>query len=160
MTKTPVSNGAASCSTRRSSQRVRLGSSGRYRQLEFRIGNFNTSSIKRKDQQLADGYQLNIVGHSSAKRQGSGILNHRGLKLSYCFAIIKWKPASGSVAILRLKPQHAKTLTLIQVYAPNLEGEYETFLEEVQCALSEMPTKGSIILMGNFNVHVRVVAEK
>ncbi|VDP09220.1 unnamed protein product, partial [Soboliphyme baturini] len=51
-------------------------------------------------------------------------------------------------------------MTLVQVYAPNLEGEYDTFLKEVQCALSEVPNTESQILMGDFNAHVVVDAEK
>ncbi|VDO80973.1 unnamed protein product [Soboliphyme baturini] len=57
--------------------------------------------------------------------------------------IIDWKPISGRVA-----------------YGYNLEGENETFLEEVQCALSEVPNTESLILMGDFNAHVGVDAEK
>ncbi|VDP10183.1 unnamed protein product [Soboliphyme baturini] len=48
----------------------------------------------------------------------------------------------------------------MQVYSPNLEGEYGTFPEEVQSALSEVPNTESLILMGDFNAHVGVDAEK
>ncbi|VDO99681.1 unnamed protein product [Soboliphyme baturini] len=51
-------------------------------------------------------------------------------------------------------------MTLVQVYAPNLEGEYDIFLEEVQCALSEVPKTEFFILFGDFNAHVGVDAEK
>ncbi|VDP54308.1 unnamed protein product [Soboliphyme baturini] len=34
-----------------------------------------------------------------------------------------WKPVSGRVVILRLKLQQAKSMTMVQVYAHNLEGE-------------------------------------
>ncbi|VDP54612.1 unnamed protein product [Soboliphyme baturini] len=51
-------------------------------------------------------------------------------------------------------------MTLVQVYASNLEGEYDTFLEEVQCALSEVSNTESLILMGDFNAHVGVDVEK
>ncbi|VDP49011.1 unnamed protein product [Soboliphyme baturini] len=74
--------------------------------------------------------------------------------------IIVWKPISARVVILRLKLQQAKSITLVQVYAPNLEGEYETLREEVQCALSEVPNTEFLILMGDFNAHVGVDAEK
>ncbi|VDP24840.1 unnamed protein product [Soboliphyme baturini] len=47
-----------------------------------------------------------------------------------------------------------------KVYAPNLRGDYETFLEEVQCALSEAPNTEFLTLMGDFNAHVGVEAEK
>ncbi|VDP36879.1 unnamed protein product [Soboliphyme baturini] len=51
-------------------------------------------------------------------------------------------------------------MTLVQVREPNLEGEYDTFLEEVQCALSEVPNTQSLILMGDFHAHVGADAEK
>ncbi|VDP54168.1 unnamed protein product [Soboliphyme baturini] len=50
-------------------------------------------------------------------------------------------------------------MTVVKVGAPNLEGEYEAFLEELQCALSEVPNTESLILMGDFNEHVGVDAE-
>ncbi|VDP43938.1 unnamed protein product [Soboliphyme baturini] len=102
-------------------------------------------------------YQLDIVGLSSMKRQGFGLLNLNGWKLFYSgvdittraqagvsvlvepnFAdrIIDWKPVSRRVVILRLKLQQAKELTLVHVHMPNLVRERDTFLEEVQCALS------------------------
>ncbi|VDP28022.1 unnamed protein product [Soboliphyme baturini] len=113
--------------------------------------------------------------------EGSGLLNLIGWKLFYsgvdittraqagvgvlvepnlADTIIDWKPVSGRVVILRLKLQQAKSMTLVQVYAPKFEGEYETFLEEVQCTLSEVPNTESLILMGDFNAHVGVDAEK
>ncbi|VDP00591.1 unnamed protein product [Soboliphyme baturini] len=70
------------------------------------------------------------------------------------------KAIARSLVILRLKLQHAKEFTLVKVYAPIFEGEYETFLEEVQCVLSEVPNTESLILMGDCNAHVEVDAEK
>ncbi|VDP11074.1 unnamed protein product [Soboliphyme baturini] len=63
------------------------------------------------------------------------------------------------MVILRLKLQQAKALILVQVYEPNLEGEYDTFLEEVQYALSEVPNTKFLILMGDFNAYVGLDAE-
>ncbi|VDP54206.1 unnamed protein product, partial [Soboliphyme baturini] len=46
--------------------------------------------------------------------------------------IINGKTVSGRVVILRLKLQHAKVLTMVQVYAPILKAQYDTFLKEAQ----------------------------
>ncbi|VDP07232.1 unnamed protein product [Soboliphyme baturini] len=46
------------------------------------------------------------------------------------------------------------------VYALNLEGEYDSFLEGVKCALYEVPPTESFILMGNFNYHVIADTQK
>ncbi|VDP53138.1 unnamed protein product [Soboliphyme baturini] len=73
---------------------------------------------------------------------------------------IDWKPASGKMVIFRLKLQQAKSMTLAQVYAPNLKEKCETLLDEAQCALSEVPNTESPILMGDFNAHVGVDVEK
>ncbi|VDP07185.1 unnamed protein product [Soboliphyme baturini] len=142
------------------------------------------ASREKKEQVLVDEaikYQLDILGLSSTKRPGFGLLNLNGWKLFYSGVdittrtqagvgvlvepnlanrIIVWKPITGRVVILRLKLQQANSITLVQVYAPNVEGEYETFLEEVQCALSEVPNTGSFILIGDLNSHVGVNAEK
>ncbi|VDP17342.1 unnamed protein product, partial [Soboliphyme baturini] len=74
--------------------------------------------------------------------------------------IIDWKPISRRVVILRVKLQQAKSKTLVQLCASNLEAEYETFLEEVQCGLSEVLNTESLKPIGDFNAHVGVDAGK
>ncbi|VDP22207.1 unnamed protein product [Soboliphyme baturini] len=74
--------------------------------------------------------------------------------------IIEWKHISGRAAIVRPKLEQAKTITMLQKYALNLQGEYETLLEEVQCALTDVPNTESVILMGDFNAHVGVDVEE
>ncbi|VDP41385.1 unnamed protein product [Soboliphyme baturini] len=104
---------------------------------------------RRKDDEdtidEATKYQLDIVGLSSTKRQGCGLLNLHGWKRFYSGVDITTR-ARASVGVL--------------VCAPNLEREYETFLEEVQCALSEVPNTESFILIGGLNAHVGVDVEK
>ncbi|VDP47501.1 unnamed protein product, partial [Soboliphyme baturini] len=70
--------------------------------------------------------------------------------------IIHWKPVNGWMAIVRLKLQQVKALTLVQVYALNLERDYHAVLDEVQCALFDVPNTESLILMDDFNAHVSV----
>jgi hypothetical protein len=45
-------------------------------------------------------------------------------------------------------------LTLVQVYAPNLEAEYAAFLDEVDDALQRVADTESVLIMGDFNAHV------
>ncbi|VDP14010.1 unnamed protein product [Soboliphyme baturini] len=62
--------------------------------------------------------------------------------------------------ILSLTLQPTKAFILVQVCALNLEGKYDTFLEEVHCALSIVLNTESVILMDDSNAHVGVDAEK
>ena len=45
-------------------------------------------------------------------------------------------------------------MNLNQVYAPILESEYKTFINEVKAVLALVPSSELIILMSNFNDHV------
>ncbi|VDP04444.1 unnamed protein product [Soboliphyme baturini] len=176
--KTPVSNGVASHSERRrQTARCHYSTSEkapreRDRQWELIVRNWNISSLTRKKQELVDEaltYQFDVVGLSSTKRKYSEILSvdittltqaDVGVlvELNLADKIVDWMPVSGRVVILRLKTQQAKTLTIVQVYARNLDGEYDTFFEEWQRHLSEVTNAES--LMGDFIAHIRVDAEK
>ncbi|VDP12580.1 unnamed protein product [Soboliphyme baturini] len=87
---------------------------------------------------------------------GVGVLVERNL----ADRITEWKPVEGTVVIRQLKLQQAKALTMVQVYAANLEGEYDTFLNEVRRAMSKVQNTESLILIGDFNAHAAVDAEK
>ena len=67
--------------------------------------------------------------------------------------VVEWRPISERVVLLRLKLKE-KTLTLVQVYAPNTESEYAPFLDEVLDVLERIPGTDSIVLLSDFNVHV------
>ncbi|VDP36475.1 unnamed protein product [Soboliphyme baturini] len=94
-----------------------------------------------------------MVRLSSTKREGSGILNFRW-----------WKPFYSGVDGTPLSQLDVGILV-----EPNLVGRIidwkpvsgrVTFLEEVQCALSEVPNTQSLILTGDFNAQVGVDVEK
>jgi hypothetical protein len=54
---------------------------------------------------------------------------------------------------MKLKLQKTN-LTLVQVYAPNLEADYAAFLDEVDDALQRVADTESVLIMGDFNAHV------
>ena len=120
-------------------------------------------------------YRLDIIGVSSTKRKGYGtlVLNKRwqllysgvdpalhaqtgvGILTNPWLAekVVDWRPISERVALLRLKLK-AKTLALVQVYAPNTESEYAPLLDEVLGVLEGIPGTDPIVLLGDFNAHV------
>ncbi|VDP40504.1 unnamed protein product [Soboliphyme baturini] len=137
-TKIPVSNGVVIRSERRRQtagchySTSEKGPRERHHQWELKVGNRNISSLGGKEEQLVDEaikYQLDIVGFSSTKRLGSGLLNLNGRKLFYsgvdftrgpagvlvelnvAHRINDWKPLSGRMAILRPKLQEAEAMT-------------------------------------------------
>ena len=42
------------------------------------------------------------------------------------------------------------------MYAPNIESQYEAFLEEVEVALGKATLSESLVLLGDFNAHVGI----
>ena len=42
------------------------------------------------------------------------------------------------------------------MYAPNVESQYEAFLEEVEIALGKATSSESLVLFGDFNTHVGI----
>ena len=42
------------------------------------------------------------------------------------------------------------------MYAPNIESQYEAFLEEVEVALGKATSSESLVLLGDFNAHVGI----
>ncbi len=141
------------------------------------IGTWNICSLNGKERELveeAKRYKLDIVGLSSTKRRDSGIDDLNGWKLFYSGCdptshamagvgiltstrlaekIIDWIPVSMRIGILKLRIDN-KILNFVQVYAPNRESEYESFLEELECSLESIPNSESLILLGDFNAHV------
>ena len=138
---------------------------------DLRIGNWNISSLTGKEHELreeAKRYRLDIAGVSSTRWRGSGTVDlQEGWKLFYSGVdaalsaqagvgiltsprladrVIDWIPLGGRVAIMKLKLQKM-ILTLVQVYAPNLEAEYAAFLDEVDDALQRVADTESVLIM-------------
>ncbi|VDP25733.1 unnamed protein product [Soboliphyme baturini] len=116
------------------------------------------SSLRGKEQQLFDQairYQLDIIGLSSTKHQGSGILNYCGWKLFYSGVPITTCAQAGpgvliepnladriveQKPIILLKLELAKALTL-------LSGEYESFWIRYVLQSAERPLCSWVILI-------------
>ena len=157
-------------------KRTRVGPNCR----DLAIGNWNVSSLTGKEQELvceAQQYRLDVVGISSTKRRGSGTVELNGgwkifylgvdaamsaqagvgLRVSPNIAecVVDWVPLGGRVCLLKLRLQE-RSLCILQVYAPNIESQYEAFLEEVKVALGKATSSESLVLLGDFNAHVDI----
>ena len=149
----------------------------RQTQRYLEISTWNISSLNGKECELveeAKKYKLDIVGLSSTKRKGSGILDLNSYKLFYSGCdpttramagvgiltstrlaerVIDWIPVSMRIGILKVKLDKS-TLNFVQVYAPNKESEYESFIDELESALDSIPDTESYVILGDFNAHV------
>ena len=68
--------------------------------------------------------------------------------------VVDWVPLGGRVCLLKLRLQE-RSLCILQVYAPDMESQYEAFLE-VEVALGKATSLESLVLLGDFNAHVGV----
>ena len=123
----------------------------------------------------AKRYHLDVIGISSTKRRGSGIVDlDGGWKLFYSGAdpkmsahagvgiltspqmsdcVSEWIPLGSRVCMLKLNVK-GRALCLLQAYAPNATSEYEAFVDEVNDALLRVAKTESTVLLGDFNAHV------
>ena len=139
---------------------------------DLAIGNWNVSSLTGKEQELvceAQLYRLDIVGISLTKRRGSGTVElNGGWKIFYsgvdaatsaqagvgllvspnvAECVVDRVPLGERVCLLKLRLQE-RSLCILQVYAPNIESQYEAFLEEVEVALGKATSSESLVLFG------------
>ena len=49
------------------------------------------------------------------------------VSLNIAECVVDWIPVGGRVCLLKLRPQE-RSLCILQVYAPNVESQYEAFL--------------------------------
>ena len=100
---------------------------------------------------LDGGWKLFYSGAdpSMSAQAGVGILT--SLRSSDC--VSDWIPLGSRVCMLKLKVLD-RSLSLLQVYAPNATSEYQTFVDEVNDALLQVSATESTVFMGKFNVHV------
>ena len=142
------------------------------------IGNWNVSSLTGKEQELvceAQQYRLDIVGISSTKRRSFGTVElNGGWKIFYsgvdaatsaqagvgllvspnkAECVVDWVPLGRRVWFLKLRLQK-RSQCILQVFAPNIESQYEAFLEEVEVALGKPTSSESLVLSGDFNALV------
>ena len=69
--------------------------------------------------------------------------------------VVDCVPLEGRVCLLKLRLQK-RSLCVLQVYAPNMESQYEAFLEEVKDALGKATSSESLVLLGDFHEHVGI----
>ena len=118
------------------------------------LGSWNILTLTGKELELVDEakkYHLNIVGVSSTKRRGTGIVDlDGGWKLFYSGAdssmsaqagvaiftspllsdcVFDWIPLGSRVCMLKHKVKNRSTC--LNVYAPNNVSEYQVFVNDV-----------------------------
>ena len=148
--------------------------------LATRVATWNVRTLSQagKLQQLMrefKRYKLNILGISEARWKDSGKINCEGATFLFSGhdkqhirgvglvldreterAMIGWKPVNDRIITVRLQSRHAKT-TLIQVYAPTedtSEEDKDTFYEQLQDVLNEIPNHDIKVLMGDLNAKI------
>ena len=114
------------------------------------------SSTKRRGSgtvELNGGWKIFYSGVDAAMSAQAGV----GLLVSSNIAecVVDWVPLGGRVCLLKLRLQE-RSLCILQVYAPNIESQYEAFLEEVEVALGKATSSESLVLLGDFNAHVGI----
>ena len=114
------------------------------------------SSTKRRGSgtvELNGGWKFFYSGVDAAMSAQAGV----GLLVSPNIAecVVDWVPLGGRVCLLKLRLQE-RSLCILQVYAPNIESQYEAFLEEVEVALGKATSSESLVLLGDFNAHVGI----
>ena len=72
------------------------------------------------------------------------------MNLAKC--VVDWVLLGRKVCFLKLRLQDQSLFTL-QVYASNIESQYEAFLQEVEVALGKATLSSSLVLLGDFNAH-------
>ena len=72
-------------------------------------------------------------------------------RLAHC--LTDWIRIRGRFHLLKLRLQEG-SLCILQMYAPNAEAQYQPFLDEVIVVLQKVTSAESILLLGDFNVHV------
>ena len=82
---------------------------------------------------------------------GIGLL----VNISRAKCVVDWVPLGGRVCLLKLRLQE-RSLCFLLVYAPNIESQYEAFLEEVEVALGKAISSKFFVLLGDFNAHVGI----
>ena len=103
--------------------------------------------------ELKDGWKNFYSGVDAAMSAQAGV----GLLVSPSMAecVVDWVPLGGRVCFLQLRLQ-MQSLCILQVYARNVESQYEAFLEEVEVALRKAASSESLVLLGDFNTHVGI----
>ena len=69
--------------------------------------------------------------------------------------VVDWVPLRGRVCLLKLRLQK-RSLSILQMYSPDIKSQYEAFLEDVEVALGKATSSESLVLLGDFNAHAGI----
>ena len=104
---------------------------------------------------MNDGWKILYSGVDAAMSAQAGV----GLLVSpkMTESVVDWVPLGGRVCLLKLRLQERSLCTsILQVYAPNIDSQYEAFLKEVEVALIHVTSSESLVLLGDFNAHMGI----
>ena len=116
------------------------------------LGNWNVLTLTGKELKLVEEAKkyIHIIGVSSNKRCGSGILDLDGW----------WKLFYLSVDLSMSAQMGLRVLTsLLQMCAFNAVSKYQAFVDDVNKALQRVGSTESTILLRDFNAHIGTNSE-
>ena len=127
------------------------GSGGGPRQPRPDRQRLTTHSVGSGSKLLDRGWTLFFSGVAKGARRwaGVGILTSPRLSAT----VLEFTPVDERVAYLCLRAG-GKSLTVVCAYARKSSSEYAVFLEVLAGALQGAPVGDSMVLLGDFNVHV------
>ena len=120
-----------------------------------------TSSTNCATVELNGGWKIFYYGVVAAMsaQAGVGLLVSPNIAVSMSLTGYHWEILVRIcllklwVCLLKLKLQE-RSLSILQVYAPNMESQYEALLEEIEVALGKATSSELLVLLGDFNTHI------
>ena len=122
----------------------------------FDVGIIGLSEVRWKGAghfSTEDGHQVIFSGNQQTSRNGVGFL----VSKEYRNAVDGYNTVNDRIALLHLKGRPTD-LTLVQVYAPTSQAEYESmeeFYDTVQCTIDTVRKANNVVIvMGDWNAKV------
>ncbi|TWW57009.1 hypothetical protein D4764_08G0009960 [Takifugu flavidus] len=145
------------CSHQINAEKIKTKISGlreKARALDFNMIELNSLTLKKQKISTVKGKLKKKVRRGNMGPPSRGLTTCRkgqGGRLSAC--ILEFTPVNERVASLRLRVV-GRILTFVCAYGPNSSSAYPPILESLEGVLESAPSGGSLVFLGDFNVHV------